>query len=268
MKTQKALTPISVIAPRELCTDGKNVYVSSYTGEVSKIDTLSLQVILKSDVVGANLEGIAYRQGYIYVCNAWNNDYTYNTNLVKLNAETLQKVTDIQVVANPNQLIADGDELFLASWGNYIDITGTIQHIALNDFVTKMAHATYMAYSERSKHLYLIGIAYDENWNENYTYTVCGWRSDRQEALEGEFIKGDEIQSPCAIGVDPVTRDVFISSRKKYPNAEGVMTVSYSQDGYVARYTTNGTYVGSYDCGVNPGTLLFVSHQELQPESD
>ena len=118
-KTMKAFEPISVTAPRELCTDGEAVYVSSYTGEVSKVDTLTLKVTAKSAKVGANLEGIACRQGYVYVCNAWENlgnyQYAYYTNLVKLSAQNLQKVKDVTVVANPNQLIASGDDLYLAS---------------------------------------------------------------------------------------------------------------------------------------------------------
>ena len=65
-KTLKALSPVSITAPRELCTDGEAVYVSSYTGEVSRIDTLSLRVTAKSPVVGTNLEGIACRQGVLH----------------------------------------------------------------------------------------------------------------------------------------------------------------------------------------------------------
>ena len=262
VKTLTAYAPISITSPRELCTDGKAVYVSSYTGEVSKIDTLSLQVIQKSAVVGTNLEGIACREGFVYVCNAWNNDYTYNTNLVKLDTQTLAKVKDVTVAANPNQLIAEGSDLYLASWGNYYDIPATIQHIDLNDQVAVLTHATYMALHNGT--LFLIGSSYDEYWNEVNTYTTF----DTHSKKELKFIEGKEIQSPCAIAVDPLSGDVFISSRKKYPNAEGVMTVSYTQDGFLARYKADGTYVGSYDCGVNPGTMLFVSHQELQPESD
>ena len=47
-KTLKALSPIAITAPRELCTDGQFVYVSAYTGEVSKVDTLSLKVVKAS----------------------------------------------------------------------------------------------------------------------------------------------------------------------------------------------------------------------------
>lgn len=258
-KTLKALSPIAITAPRELCTDGQFVYVSAYTGEVSKVDTLSLKVVKKSPIVGTNLEGIAYRAGSVYVCNAWNSDYTYNTNVVKLNAETLAKEKDVTVAANPNQLIAAGQDLFLSSWGNYFDVPATIQRIDMSDNVTVIANATYMAYYEDS--LYLIGSFYDESWNEKNTYTVVDLKTNQ----ETKFIDGTEIDSPCAIGVDPITGSVFISSRKKYPNADGTESVSYKQDGYVVRYNYDGEYVGTYECGVNPGTLLFVNHTKQVP---
>lgn len=255
-KTLKALSPVSITAPRELCTDGEAVYVSSYTGEVSRIDTLSLRVTAKSPVVGTNLEGIACRQGYVYVCNAWNSDYTYNTNLVKLSAQTLQKQKDITVVANPNQLIASGDDLYLASWGNYADVPATIQHISLSDQVTTLAHATHMALGNGK--LYLVGSSYDDQWREVNTYTVY----DLASATETTFTRGLDIVSPVTIGVDPVSGDVFISSRSMDANTGAA---SYTAKGYVLRYRPDGTLVTRYDCGVSPATLVFVSHTERKP---
>lgn len=260
-KTMKAFEPISVTAPRELCTDGEAVYVSSYTGEVSKVDTLTLKVTAKSAKVGANLEGIACRQGYVYVCNAWENlgnyQYAYYTNLVKLSAQNLQKVKDVTVVANPNQLIASGDDLYLASWGDYSpSAPATIQHISLDDQVTMLALATYMALGKDK--LYLISSSYDEQWNEVNTYQSYDLKTGETKT----FVDGKDISSPCAIGVDPVTDDVFISSRQSFANPND----AYVNDGYVVRYRADGSKVGTYNCGVNPGTLVFVGHNERVAE--
>lgn len=252
-QTLKAISPVAVTAPRELCTDGEAVYVSSYTGEVSKIDTLALKVVLKSPVVGTNLEGIAYRQGSVYVCNAWNSDYTYNTNLVKLSAQTLQKQKDITVAANPNQLIASGDDLYLASWGNYGDVPATVQHIDLSDNVSVLAYATHIAFGDGR--LYLVGSSYDEQWQEVNTYNVL----DLATGAETTFTAGADIVSPVAIGVDPLSGDVFISSRSRDENTGAA---SYTQDGYLVRYRADGSVVGRYNCGVSPGTLVFKSHVE------
>lgn len=252
-QTLKAFSPVEITAPRELCTDGEAVYVSSYTGEVSKIDTLSLKVTLKSPVVGTNLEGIACRNGSVYVCNAWNSDYTYNTNLVKLNARTLQKLKDVTVAANPNQLIASGDDLYLSSWGNYFDVPATVQHIDLNDNVTVLANATHIALGNGK--LYLVGSSYDENWNEVNSYHVL----DLATRQESTFTAGTDIVSPVTIGVEPLSGDVFISSRSRDADTGAA---SYTQEGYLVRYRADGSVAGRYNCGVSPGTLLFMSHVE------
>ena len=255
----KALTPIEITAPRELCTNGKSVFVSSYTGEVSKVDTTSLKVVRKSAKIGANLEGIAFRDGSIYVCNAWNPDYTYNTNVVKLSAETLEKEKDITVVANPNQLIADGDKLFLASWGNYADVSPEIQQIDLLDNVTKLTNATHMAYA--NDYLYLINTTYDEKGNEVNSYSVFNVTTKE----ETTFIVGRDIDSPCTIAIDPLMGYVFIGSRKKYLDAEGNMAVSYTQPGYVVCYSSYGALINRFPCGVNPGTMVFATHNAKIP---
>ena len=255
----KAFEPVEITAPRELCTDGQFVFVSSYTGEVSKVDTASLKVVAKSEKVGSNLEGIAFRKKSIYVCNSWNPDYSYNSNLVKLNAETLAKEKDITVAVNPNQLIADGDHLFLASWGNYADVSPEIQQIDLLDNVTKLTNATHMAYA--NDYLYLINTTYDEKGNEINSYSVFNVTTKE----ETTFIVGRDIDSPCTIAIDPLMGYVFIGSRKKYLDAEGNMAVSYTQPGYVVCYSSYGALINRFPCGVNPGTMVFATHNAKIP---
>ena len=111
LKTLKAGSPISISQPRELCATGGYLYATSYTGKVTKIKIATGEVVATSEVIGANLEGITAANGSLYVCNAWNSDYTYNTNVVKLNPQTLAKQKDITVNANPNQVIAVGNNV-------------------------------------------------------------------------------------------------------------------------------------------------------------
>ena len=213
----------------------------------------------KCEKVGANLEGIAFRKKSIYVCNSWNPDYSYNANLVKLNAETLAKEKDITVAVNPNQLIADGDHLFLASWGNYADVSPEIQQIDLLDNVTKLTNATHMAYA--NDYLYLINTTYDEKGNEVNSYSVFNVTTKE----ETTFIVGRDIDSPCTIAIDPLMGYVFIGSRKKYLDAEGNMAVSYTQPGYVVCYSSYGALINRFPCGVNPGTMVFATHNAKIP---
>ena len=79
------------------------MYISTYSGRVIAYNP-ETKVAEMSEVIGACLEDIVYLNGYIYVCNTYNADYTYNTNVVKLNASDLRKVKDITVVCNPSQI--------------------------------------------------------------------------------------------------------------------------------------------------------------------
>ena len=108
VKTLKAATPVRIKSPRALVADNRFVYVTSYAGTVSKIDASTGKIVATSVKIGANLEGITILNGRLYVCNAYNPDYTYNTNVVKLSASDLSKQTDITVAANPNRILNDG----------------------------------------------------------------------------------------------------------------------------------------------------------------
>lgn len=260
--SMSAYSPISMTTPRELCTDGKAVYATSYDGTVSKIDTTSLKIVAQSATIGDALEGITALGGYLYVCNAWKNlggySYEYHTNVVKLQAADLSKVKDITVAANPNQILNDGTNIYLACWGNYAEVPATVQKIDANDQVTTLANGRMIALDDTKNLLYIVNTTYDENWAEVNNYNVY----DLKTGKESQFTAGTEIFSPVAIGVDPITGDVLISSYSENADYKGY--ASYTTDGYVAHYSANGTFLNKYVCGVGPGTLVFAHHTELR----
>lgn len=252
--TQHSLASFSVVSPRELATDGRYIYVSSYTGKVTKIDSHTLAIVGESEVVGANLEGIAVRSGYVYVCNAYAplTEYPYadyKSEVVKLKASTLEKEKTITVVCNPNQLISSGSTLYLASWGDYGAIPATVQAIDADDEVTTLTNGRMIALD--GNRLYVVNTTYDANWNEVTNYNIY----DLATGTETTFISGSEIVSPAAIGVDPTTREVFITS---YSRDAETGYASYTTDGYICRYAPSGELIGQYVTGVGPGILVFV----------
>ncbi len=247
-RTLKAAEPVVIPQPREMCTDGTAVYVSSYSGKVYKINAATAQIAATSEVVGAQLEGIAAAHGYVYVANSCNPDYTYNTNVVKLNAGNLAKVKDVTVAANPNVLATDGENVFVCSWGNYYDVPATAQKIDAADQVTVLANAQYMAYHGGS--LYLIHAP----WGGTTTYQ----RYDVQSQSLSTLPIGTEVFSPCNIGVDPLSGDIYVSSLSENPDSPG--SASYTTDGYLVRYSQSGQFIQRYEVGVIPGTLLFVNN--------
>ena len=259
---------IKVQAPRELATDKDFVYVSSYDGTVSKISTTTFAVNATSEKVGSYLEGIAVQDGYVYVCNAYDkyNDgssmydtYDYKTNVVKLSAGDLHKVKDITVAANPNSILSDGKNLYVNSWGNYYDVLPTVQKIDASDNVTTLTSANWMAYYKDKLYLIEQDTQYDENYTPTFTHKYKTY--DLTTNTESIFLNDTEgsIFYPAAIGVDPISGEIFITSYVAGEYGWG----DYSANGYLMRYTNDGTFINKYETGVGPCTLVFMAHYEI-----
>ena len=257
---------IAITAPRELATDGSYLYVTSQAGCVIKVDLTTNLIVETTPVIGDRLEGIAWRNGYLYVCNSCKeipdpdsgySSWEYHTNLIKLNAETLAKVSDITVAANPNQIVSDGQYLYLASWGDYNQTPATVQQIDENDEVSVIGTGQKIAYDDNK--LYIVNTAYDENWNEVHTYKVLDLKTNLTTDFWGDT---SLIFSPGTIGVDPVTHDVFITSYNKgeYGYAD------YTANGYLVVYSNTNKYFSNaatkFTTGVGPCTLVFYNHSE------
>ena len=243
----KSVASVSITQPREMATDGEGVFVTSYDGTVSQISCASHTVVAKSEVIGACLEGIAYRDGSLYVCNAYNSDYTYNTNVVKLNASTLKKEKDITVACNPTSIKASDGALYVLSSGNYGDIKAQIQKIDASDSVTYLLDGTLFDVCNGT--LYVINSV--TNW-ETYESTTTYTRCDA-DGKKTSFTPTENIVSPCAIAVDPVTGYVFISSYAAGSNGYA----DYSADGYVCVFDFDNNKSWKYTAGVGPCTIVF-----------
>ena len=244
--TKKADAAVSIDNPRELAYEsGSNyLYVSSYTGKVYKIDMTTRTIAGESEKVGANLEGIAVAGNKLYVCNSCNPDYTYNKNVVELNANTLAKNQDIEVVDNPVDVINAGNAIFILSMGNYADKPATVQ-ILKDGQLSTIGNATMMAYDAYNDQLYMINAPF----GGDKEYKVYNLKNGQTTT----FLTNPDIFSPYSLAVNPVNGDVFITSSTKNPDTG---YADYTADCKLYRYTSAGTLLGTYDCGVNPGTIV------------
>lgn len=250
--TKKASAAVSIDSPRELAYEsGSNyIYVSSYTGKVYKIDMTTRTIAGESEKVGANLEGIAVAGNKLYVCNSCNPDYTYNKNVVELNANTLAKNQDIEVVDNPVDVINAGSAIFILSMGNYADKPATVQMLKDGQLST-IGNATMMAYDSYNDHLYMINAPF----GGDKEYKVYNLKNGQTTT----FLTNPDIFSPYSLAVNPVNGDVFITSLTKNPDTG---YADYTADCKLYRYTSAGTLLGTYDCGVNPGTIVCDSYYQ------
>lgn len=250
--TKKASAAVSIDSPRELAYEsGSNyLYVSSYTGKVYKIDMTTRTIAGESEKVGANLEGIAVAGNKLYVCNSCNPDYTYNKNVVELNANTLAKNQDIEVVDNPVDVINAGSAIFILSMGNYADKPATVQMLKDGQLST-IGNATMMAYDSYKDQLYMINAPF----GGDKEYKVYNLKNGQTTT----FLTNPDIFSPYSLTVNPVNGDVFITSHTKNPDTG---YADYTADCKLYRYTSAGILLGTYDCGVNPGTIVCDSYYQ------
>lgn len=243
----KSIASIDIEKPREMVVSGGYVYVTSYSGTVAQISTISHKITATSEVVGKNLEGIAVRGDYLYVCNSYNPDYTYNNNVIKLKTSTLEKVGDITVATNPTTIKADGNNLYLLSSGNYQDIKPQIQKIDSEDKVTFLCNGLF--FDVYNENLFVVDSTVDKDTQK----TLYSYFAFTKTGSKLTIIPPFDIPAPCAINVDPNTGALFVSSNKMGENGYP----DYSATGYVYAFSLDGTYYKRYDAGVGPYTLMF-----------
>lgn len=245
-KTLIAGLPVKMTQPREMVAYDGVVYVTSYDGCVYKIENGA--VAKKSEKVGACLEGITAVDGKIYVCNAYNPDYTYNTNVVVLDT-ALNKLSDITVACNPISILNDGESVYVLSNGNYADVQPQIQKISKDGKAAYLCEGSQMAYYNGK--LYIIASSYDANWQLTTTYNVF----DLKTGVQSTFTEGKEVEYPSAINVNPTSGEVYISSLHISEYGYG----DYNNPGYLLRYSADGKFIRKYDVGVSPNTLVFAT---------
>lgn len=239
----KSVRYAEITQPREVCASGDGVYVSSYDGTVTMFD-FEGKKLAKSEKVGACLEGITVRDGYVYVCNAYNADYTYNTNVVKLEEGSLKKVKDITVACNPTQLEFDGGDIYVLSTGNYGDVQAQIQTIDKDDNVKYLCDATMMAIDKNT--VYAINAVY--GGTPEY-FKIEGSTGVKTPILASTATA--DIYSPCSIAVDPMSQYIFVGSY----NLGAYGYADYSAPGFVMQFKYDGNFVKKYDAGVGPTTM-------------
>lgn len=257
-RTMRSIGSIDVDAPRELATDGNTVFVTSYTGRVSAISTVTRSLVLTSDSVGNQLEGIVSLGDFVFVANSYelktqggSDVYDYKTQVNVLSKYDLNIVRTYTVEKNPTQMVTDGRYVYVVCMGDYATVTPCVERIdAANQTVTKLFDATMIAY-DGSMSLYYVNYPY----GSTPTY---GWY-DISTGTNTKLNLTDAPQFPYSIGVDPVSGDFFVAAQS--PNPDAPQYASYTADGYLVRYDKRMNKVAQYTIGLNPGTLVFNSHR-------
>lgn len=232
--------------PRGMVARDGKVYVSMYSGYVSRLDTLSL-AIDKDVKVGPNPEKIAILGNYLYVPNSdgmsWNTT-GYGKTASRINLDTFSTAENFEVGLNPTKFVTDGSSLFLLCMGNYGDVPATVYKVDPSDLKsTEIGKFTLMAAD--SNYLYLINAPYGVDKISYQKYNIA-------TGAFSDMISDEGVESPADIAVDPRTGNIFITS---YVIENGY--ANYAIDGYARFYDASGANKGRFTTGVGPVLMFF-----------
>lgn len=245
LKNLKTIKPTAEqgSTPKKLAAKDGKVYVSLYDGHVARIDTLSL-AIDKSVKVGPNPEGIAIAGNHLYSADSDGMNYQngYGKTVSKINLSTFEVEKTIEVGTNPTCMVSNGTDVFVICMGDYsAENPAAVKHIKSNDTVEDFCLATNIAI--KGDKLYVINSPYGSDTKEYLVYSISD-RSKKTMVEEG-------VDSPTAIGVDPVSGKIFIGS------ADTSYLEYWKNNGYINEYNADGKFVKRYPGGVNPQAFTF-----------
>ena len=249
-KTFRSLAQVKTDnSPRHIVAQDGKVYVSNYGGFVTRVDTLSMKADGKAEV-GDYPEGMTALNGKLYVANS---AYGAGTTVSVIDMATFKKTTDLEVPTNPVLLANDGTNLYLATQGKYkADYSGydedpALYKMATDGKTTKIMNADAMSLVDGT--IYTFTCNY---YNPEISFAKYDTKSGATTKMD---LKG--IDYPCAIGVDPVTKHIWVSSY----NLSDYGYADYSAAGYICEFGTDGVGLNKYNTGVGPIGIYFYNNK-------
>lgn len=232
--------------PKSVVAYEGHVYVCSYDGLVSVIDTATMEII-KEIPVGANPDAILAAHGKIWVSNSGGLNFPdYDKTVSVIDPTSLTETAKIDVGLNPYTLQADNyGDIYVITRGNYTD-----EKMRLKIIDATTQQQTHVFEDFEAMNLTIHGdTAYVYHYDfGTFTSSILMLNVKTEEIVRSEFITdGTTIQTVYAIAVDPTTGDVYIGDGK-----------NYSEDGKVYCFGSNGKLKHSFDVGINPVAIRFL----------
>lgn len=245
-KSAKLIKQITLTEPRNVVFYKSNVFVTSYNGTVSVIDTTTL-AITKTITVGHNPEQMVISNGKLYVANSGGFDMTPANTVSVVDLTTLNETKKITVIADPITMATDNyGHVYVMSMGNFNDPTPTPGMTIIDnttDAVKSQITLPNLSYASP------IIVQGDFAYYFTVDGKIAGFNTKMQVAAQANFITdGTVITSPYAITADPLTGEVFVADAK-----------DYSSNGALYAFDKTGKKEYSVVTGINPGKVILVN---------
>ena len=266
-------------SPRAITSFNNKLYFTTYGtpdtngGYVAELNPKTLQVERKFKV-GSAPEGLAFggtsSEVYLYVCNS---DFAHGGGSIsKINMAT-GAVDEIknEKVQNPQKLFVIGEVLYVLDWGHYTDDYS--QQLDAGLYCVADGSASLLvkdATDADNVVIYVNGQAVGyEIITFNYPYGSTTATYSKFNTYTGQttslVLSGDsnyKIESPSAIGVDPLSGNIIIASRTINKDTG---YADYTMPGFANMYTNSGQYIeGShFETGIEPHKIGFTLDQTV-----
>lgn len=226
--------------PRYLASYKGKVYVSSFDGYVSAIDTTSLKVT-KRIKVGRNPDGISIFNDALFVSNSGGLDFN-NMDSTVMRIDLLEeKVTDTLIVGtNPGKIISDNNgRVYVVKRGDYSTDPSELIVIDANNLIINNTGINTTTLSKRGDLLYLGYFDYTNGLSLVKTFNI------QTQSLENEeLISSTDFTT--LHNVLPFKEDQVV----------GIDAMNYTNSGYLRFYNLSGTPIKEIQVGLNPRTFI------------
>ena len=269
----KLIRTISTEQPQGLVAHGGHVYVANNTGQISKIDTLDLQVKQQVEV-GPNPVDVVVRDGMLYVSISdgynYQKGYVNGKRLSKVNLANFHKEGEVMLQTtqsvggngengqnqtvvegvNPGQMVlAEDGNIFVVCMGDYGQIPARVWKVSKDDKTSVFAAGNIIATRRNELHI----INKMMNWKTgdiSLTWNVYDTQSGK--VVAENFAKDNWPLDPIAMNVHPRTGRVLVTSHS-------VLDVKskYTLAGYLYTYTAKGDLLSRQTVGVEPYAVVF-----------
>lgn len=241
--TVKSTLPVE--GARSIAVDGGKVYVSSYKGEVVRIDTTTLTITGTAPVNGEYCEGIVVLNGKIYVANdAVKGGTQGGGNTVSvIDIPTFTEVAQITTPVNPVGLAVGGKNLYLITSGEYDNNWNMVVDAQLHRIDPAQNKVVYTFPGVAASKMAVLG---DYIYTTHFSYMTFTGSSHKINMATNaviDFLAVAPTMSIYGISANPLTEELFVINS----GYTGPGTVDcYNGDGTLQYQMTNnaqGPYV-------------------------
>lgn len=227
--------------PRNAIGYNGKVFVTSYDGYVSVIDTSSLQITDRIKV-GRNPEGLCISNGALYVANSGGlTPSNLDSTVFKIDLNTYKIIDTFDVGKNPGKMVADNfNHVYVVKRGNHTNNPSELVCIYTNKGTVANLGYKATTISARGNSLYLSYYNFSTA-SSNVAVLDCS----SQTLTQPNFIQNQEITT--LYGVFPFKNNQLIC----------MDAMNFTNSGYLRFFNSSGKLTKSINVGLNPNSIVY-----------